>query len=147
MNTETQKANVHIALYCHFLFGLGHISRTAAIANAIVGHYPGSACTIFTDQMRDVDFFIHPDVDIIELPRVSTPTTEINEEITQRSDKIISFLEKTSVSVFLTDHLPFGVYGELIKVLRQNIIRNWGIQFVLGLPYPRLKKLSLRIRI
>ena len=141
MNTETQKAKVHIALYCHFLFGLGHISRTAAIANAIVGHYPGSACTIFTDQMRDVDFFIHPDVDIIELPRVSTPTTEINEEITQRSDKITSFLEKTSVSVFLTDHLPFGVYGELIKVLRQNIIRNWGIQFVLGLPYPQTEEI------
>ncbi len=91
MNTETQKANVHIALYCHFLFGLGHISRTAAIANAIVGHYPGSACTIFTDQMRDVDFFIHPDVDIIELPRVSTPknrksyNTKISTEI--RSSK------------------------------------------------------------
>jgi predicted glycosyltransferase len=122
------KPKAHIAFYCHFLFGLGHISRTTAIANALLENYPDSACTIFTDEMRDVDFFIHSHVDIIELPRVSAPTTEINEEITRRSDKIISFLDKHTVSVFLTDHLPFGVYGELIKVLRQNIVRNWNIR-------------------
>ena len=141
MGVKTQELNVHIAFYCHFLFGLGHLSRTMAIANALVDNYPESGCTVFTDPIKDVDFFIHPQINIIELPPCSTPTTEINEEIIQRSDKIISFLDKQQVSVFLTDHLPFGVFGELIKVLRQNIIRNWNIQFVLGLPYPHTENI------
>lgn len=129
----------HLVFYSHYHYGLGHVSRTTAIINAVLEQDPNVMCTLLTDPLHKVDFYIHPDIEIIELPQVprnSKDFTLIRAKILERTEEIITYFNTHSVAVFLSDHVPFGVYGELTDVFKNIRQQKQHTQCVLGVPYP-----------
>ncbi|WP_299676721.1 ChbG/HpnK family deacetylase [uncultured Dokdonia sp.] len=137
----------HLAFYSHFHFGLGHVSRTTAIINAVVEQDPDITCTLFADPLNKVDFFIHPNIQIVELPKVPVDLhdfTLIRTKIMERTQIIVSYFENHSIDVFLTDHMPYGMYDEFIDLFKKTIKNKWHTQFILGVPYPFHKRFAPR---
>ncbi|WP_299210432.1 ChbG/HpnK family deacetylase [uncultured Dokdonia sp.] len=137
----------HLVFYSHYHYGLGHVSRTTAIINAVLEQDPNVTCTLLTDTLHKVDFYIHPDIEIVELPKVprnSKDFTLIRTKILERTEKIIAYFNTHTVDVFLSDHIPFGVYGELTDVFKNILRKKQHTQCVLGVPYPHTKGLIPR---
>lgn len=133
---------LRILFYCHNLFGLGHLARSQRIAEAALDQ-GGCECRIITgcrflDQLR-----LDPRIGIQRLPPVQQDEVGrfvalepgLEDVVRHRADRIESFCRRWRPHAVVVDHLPLGLGGELVQLLRAARKEAWPARFIWGLPY------------
>lgn len=127
--------------YCHNVVGLGHIIRSARIAEAAVEIEDNECCIITGCRCLDL-IPIDSRIRVVALPPVQLSSggrfTAVDGEdddpvMELRSRQIEEFARNWSPDVALVDHNPLGLGGELIATLRAARRENWRTRFVWGL--------------
>ncbi len=144
MNTRVQPSGhpPRFLFYSHDTFGLGHLRRSRAIAEALGSAFPGSSALILTGSPVAGRFTFPPGVDHIRMPGV-VKTTEaeyvsesLNLDIEQttalRTSVILAAAETFDPDLVIVDKEPAGFRGELITTL-QALKRMGRAKLVLGI--------------
>ena len=139
MNHETSP--MRILIYCHDIFGLGHLSRSLAIAHGITNHYPQASVLILTGSPVAGNFRFGDRVEFIRIPGVVRPVGKnfeprklqigIKEVFAIRSALIEQTAEKFDPHLFLVDTKPTGLDDEILPAL--ELLRKKGCKLILGL--------------
>lgn len=114
--------------YSHDGYGLGHLRRNSNIAGKFVKDALGSSVLMITGCPSGNPLFLPKGVDFIKIPSVIKVDTGIYAPLSLRigrqkakairSSTIKSAVEQFKPHVFLVDHVPAGIYGELLPTLR-----------------------------
>jgi len=116
-------------IYSHDGLGLGHLRRNTTIAKHFIGELPGSSVLMLVGCPLGA-FFPLPSagIDLIKLPSIvkidtgvwnSRTLTNIDPKIRDiRASTIQNVARILKPDLFLVDHVPIGVWGELIPTLR-----------------------------
>ena len=136
-------APLSVMMYSHDSIGLGHVRRNANIATRLVQENPnvnvlmlvGSPAGVFFDLPSGVDFIKLPSVVKVESDKWESGKLRINRDQARdlRANLILRAVELFKPRFFLVDHVPTGVWGELLPTL--EMLRNdpSGPKAVLGL--------------
>ena len=131
-----------ILFYSHDTFGLGHLRRSRAIAEALVSTFDDSSALILTGSPVAGRFTFPPGVDHIRMPGV-VKTTEaeyvsesLNMDIEQttalRASVILAAAVTFNPDLIIVDKEPAGFRGELTTTL--EILKEMGrAKMVLGI--------------
>ena len=129
--------------YSHDGYGLGHLRRNCNIAGIFVEQVLGSSVLMITGCPAGNPLFLPRGVDFIKLPSVIKVDTgsyvplglRIGRQKAKaiRSSTIKSAVGQFKPHVFLVDHVPAGVYGELLPTLRMLGAEDDPPAIVLGL--------------
>lgn len=144
MHTRVQSTGrpPRFLFYSHDTFGLGHLRRSRAIAEALVSAFPASSALILTGSPVAGRFTFPQGVDHIRMPGV-VKTTEaeyvsesLNLDIEQttalRTSVIMAAAETFNPDLVIVDKEPAGFRGELTTTL--EILKRMGrAKFVLGI--------------
>lgn len=131
-----------VLLYSHDTFGLGHLRRSRAIAEALASAFDGLSALILTGSPVAGRFTFPPGVDHIRMPGVvKTPEGQyvseslcmgIEQTTTLRASVIEAATSDFDPDMIIVDKEPTGFRGELIKTL--EIMKNTGrARLVLGI--------------
>lgn len=135
-----------VALYCHNLWGLGHIARSVRIADA-AAEVLGADCTIVTGcrclNARGLHIGSH--IHIESLPpaqfdnvgrffEYGNPSNTMI--LQQRGRQILEFMKRWQPDAVVVDNLPLGLGGEMIDTLETANREDWQTRFFWGMPYP-----------
>ncbi len=132
-----------VMMYSPDSIGLGHVRRNSAIATAFIRHNPEAAVVLLVGSGAGAFFALPKGVDSIKLPSVQKVAAEdwvprslnlpVPETYELRSNLIREAVETLRPNILLVDHLPLGVWNELLPTFRA--IRDFGLQtrVVLGL--------------
>jgi len=133
--------STRLVTYSHDGFGLGHLRRTLDIARWVVRDVPESNVLMLIGCPSASLFALPPGIDYIKIPSIIKVDTEIwhmrNLRIDQKKGKALraSIIQKATEVLdpqfFLVDHIPAGVWGELVPTL--EVLRRRGVTKVLGL--------------
>jgi predicted glycosyltransferase len=131
-----------IMLYSHDTFGLGHLRRSRALANAITAADPDSSALILTGSPVAGRFTFPRRVDHIRLPGVTkrsdgsyvstTLGMDIETTTNLRAGLIRSAIQEYSPDILIVDKEPTGFRSELMPSL-EDLARKGGTRVVLGL--------------
>lgn len=131
-------------LYCHNVFGLGHVVRSLHIARALLRQ---GRCQIrlvtgcrFLDRLR-----VPPQIDVVPLPPLrSTESGRLQpvgggsagRTLQDRSRRIEAEIQRFRPQVVLVDHNPLGLLGELARTLDGESTARfvWGVRDIWGKP-------------
>lgn len=135
-----QRRKTRLLLYCHNAVGLGHIIRTTRIA-AAAAEADDCECRIITGCrfLRSVPLDPRvraeelPAVRIVEGGRIVPAEGDDSRVMESRAERIEEFTRAWAPDVFLADHTPTGLGGELIRTLRAARREAWPTRFVWGL--------------
>jgi predicted glycosyltransferase len=126
--------------YSHDTFGLGHLRRTRAIANALAGAHPGLSVIIISGSPVIGSFEYGNGVDYVRVPGVvkqpngdySTMNLKVDlDEAVRLREAIIRETASTfSPDLLIVDKEPAGFRGELLPTL--DMLRQRGARIVLG---------------
>lgn len=130
-----------VLMYSHDTFGLGHIRRTRAIANALVGASDDVSVLIISGSPLAGSFNFAPGIDFVHVPSVTKAETGQYASATLRLDldevtalRAALIRETASVfrpDVFVADKEPTGFRGELLPTL--DLLTATGARRVLGI--------------
>jgi len=133
--------NVHILMYSHDTFGLGHLRRCRAIAHSLVENFKGVSILIITGSQFAGAFNFSARVDFVKIPSViklyNGQYTSIDQHIdlTDTLQMRQSIIQHTAESfqpdIMIVDKEPLGLRGEMLPTLRY--LREQGCRLVLGL--------------
>ncbi|MHB8596408.1 MAG: glycosyltransferase family protein [Ktedonobacteraceae bacterium] len=133
----------HFLLYCHDTFGLGHIRRTLSLAASFTSLLPNAEVLIVTGSPLAHAFTLPPHVDYIKLPAVTKMgngtyrALHLDMEFATirdlRATMLRDIAEAYMPDVFLVDHAPQGVKGEVLPTLAMLRASNPACLRVLGL--------------
>lgn len=129
-------------LYSHDTFGLGHLRRSRALAEAITRADPTASALILTGSPVAGRFTFPPRVDHVRLPGVTklrdgsyvsqTMGMDIEQTTDLRAGLIKATAEQYEPDVLIVDKEPTGFRGELLQTL--NLLADRGrARLVLGL--------------
>ena len=129
-------------LYSHDTFGLGHLRRSRALAQAITGAIGDASALILTGSPVAGRFDFPRRVDHVRLPGVTklqdgsyvsqTLGMDLEETTELRAGLIRSTAEQYEPDMLIVDKEPTGFRGELMPTLR--MLRDEGrARLVLGL--------------
>lgn len=114
--------------YSHDGYGLGHLKRTSNIAARFVQDAPGSTALMLTGCPIGNVSLLPEGVDFIKLPSVIKIGTGVyapaglrigrHKVKAIRASTILSAVTEFKPRLLLVDHLPTGIYGELLPSLR-----------------------------
>lgn len=131
-----------IMLYSHDTFGLGHLRRSRAIAQALTAANPTASALIVTGSPVAGRFDFSRRVDHIRLPGVTklkdgsyvsqTLGLDIEETTELRAGIIRATAEKFQPDVLIVDKEPTGLRGELLPTL-EHLLDAGRSRLVLGL--------------
>ena len=134
-------ASARVMLYSHDTFGLGHIRRTRAIANAIEAAYEGTSILIASGSPLTGSFHFRPGIDFVRFPGVikhddggyasANLHLSLEETTALRATIIRSAAEAFRPDVFIADKEPVGFCGELLPTL--DLLERLGTHCVAGL--------------
>jgi predicted glycosyltransferase len=126
--------------YSHDTFGLGHLRRTRAIANALVQAHPGLSVIIISGSPVIGSFEYGNGVDYVRVPGVvkqpngdySTMNlkVDLDEAVRLREAVIRETASCFSPELLIVDKEPAGFRGELLPTL--DMLRQRGAHIVLG---------------
>ena len=135
------EAGARVLIYSHDTFGLGHLRRSRAIANAIVGEWPDASVIIISGSPVIGNFEFGSGVDYIRIPGVTKlpdgdyRTLNLNVSLDQavglRQAIILRAAETFRPNIFLVDKEPTGFRGEVLPAL--EYLRGAGCHLVLGI--------------
>ena len=144
MRDGVQQANraPHILLYSHDTFGLGHLRRSRAIAEALVSSLEGSSALILTGSPVAGRFTFLPGVDHIRMPGVvktidaeyvsESLNLDIEQTTALRASVILAAAVTFNPDLLIVDKEPAGFRGELTTTL--EILKEMGrAKIVLGI--------------
>ena len=131
-----------ILLYSHDTYGLGHFRRNSAIAHAIRRHEPGVNLVMLTGSALAGEWHLPDSVELVRMPGVVKFGPEeyrplapisMSQLRAERVGLICSTLLRVRPDVFLVDHAPLGMKGELRLPLQMTHDVLLETRVVLGL--------------
>lgn len=130
-----------VLIYSHDTFGLGHLRRSRAIANAIVGESPDASVVIISGSPVIGNFEFGSGVDYIRIPGVTklpdgdyrslNLNVELDEAVGLREALILQTAKAFRPDVFIVDKEPTGFRGEVVPAL--DYLQAAGCRLVLGI--------------
>ena len=121
------RAPLSVMMYSHDSIGLGHVRRNANIAKRLVQENPDVNVLMLVGSPAGVYFDLPSRIDFIKLPSVvkdqsgsfESGKLRIGQEEARdlRANLIQRSVELFKPRFFLVDHVPTGVWGELIPTL------------------------------
>jgi predicted glycosyltransferase len=116
-----------VMMYSHDGIGLGHMRRNANIATQFVRRLPDASVLMVGSAPTGLLFRVPPGVDFLKLPSIVKVGTNhweprslrvgSNELCNLRAHLIQSAAERYEPHLMIVDHLPAGVWGELLPTL------------------------------
>ncbi|MEE7490077.1 glycosyltransferase family protein [Methylobacterium oryzae] len=141
MRLDEASSAPRVLIYSHDTFGLGHLRRSRAIANAIVACNRGARAMIVSGSPVVDRFAFAPGVRTVRLPPVTKfadggyasldGATPLARTVEQRSAIIAQACIAFRPDLLIVDKEPAGFHGELLPVLEHAAERD--IRLVLGL--------------
>lgn len=134
--------DVRVAFYSHDSFGLGHLRRNLALAAALRERVPGAQALLVTGSPRALSFDLPDSVEVVKLPSVTK--NEAGEYVTRQFDipleetlrvrkaRIREAVLSFDPDLFVVDHSPVGLKGELLPLLG-DLRHRTDTELVLGL--------------
>ncbi len=129
--------------YSHDTYGLGHLRRTTLLATGVVNADPTNEALIITGSPQAQAFHLPPRVETIKLPTATKNSSGGYEPrkmlcgmeslVHLRTDLIQAAVRRYQPDVFVVDHAPQGMAGELLPVLDYASQAPEGPRLVLGL--------------
>ena len=136
-----RRAAARVLIYSHDTFGLGHLRRSRAIANALVAEDPDASVLILSGSPVIGSFEFGSGVDYVRVPGVTKlPDGEyrslnlhvpIDEAVRLREAIILRTAETFRPDLFIVDKEPTGFRGEIVAALER--LRAEGCRLVLGI--------------
>ena len=133
--------NVHILMYSHDTFGLGHLRRCRAIAHSLVENFKGVSILIITGSQIAGAFNFSARVDFVKIPSVIKlyngeytsidKHIDLTETLQMRQSIIQHTAESFQPDIMIVDKEPLGLRGEMLPTLKY--LRDRGCRLVLGL--------------
>jgi predicted glycosyltransferase len=130
-----------VLIYSHDTFGLGHLRRSRAIANAIVEERPETSVVIISGSPVIGNFEFGSGVDYIRIPGVTklpdgdyrclNLNVGLDEAVGLRQDLILQAVKSFKPDVFIVDKEPTGFRGEVLPALAY--LKGSGCHLVLGI--------------
>src|SRR5213594_2231510 len=127
-HSEIEPERLSLMTYSHDGYGLGHLRRTSNIAARFVREMPGSTVLMLTGCPSGAPFLLPKGVDFIKVPSVIKVDTgayipsglRIGRQKAKaiRSSTVKSAVSQFKPQLFLVDHVPAGIYGELLPTLQ-----------------------------
>lgn len=143
MSPARRSAARTLLLYAHDTFGLGHLRRSLAIARHVVSTRPGTQVVLMTGSPVADRLDIPTGVQVVPLPPVVKTGVDTYEprqagasiEVVRalRSAIMRDVARRFRPDVFLVDHAPQGMQGELRVVFSDLARRSPHTRIVLGL--------------
>jgi predicted glycosyltransferase/nucleoside-diphosphate-sugar epimerase len=137
---ESRASNV--VLYSHDTYGLGHLRRNLAIAQAVIRRSPSTKIVMLTGSAVADGWRLPDSVELVRMPTVvkigpdDYQPAEIRSMSSLRAERagiIASTLMRVRPQSFLVDHAPLGMKGELslaFELLKEQLPQT---RVVLGL--------------
>ena len=133
--------HVHVLMYSHDTFGLGHLRRCRTIAHALVERFKGLNVLIVSGSPVAGAFEFRARVDFVKVPSVVklpdgdyaalSRHVDLQETLELRASIIRRTAESFQPDIFIVDKEPLGLRGELKPTL--NYLKTQKCQLVLGL--------------
>jgi predicted glycosyltransferase len=130
-----------VLIYSHDTFGLGHLRRSRAIANALVDEQPGISVIILSGSPVIGNFEFGSGVDYVRVPGVTklpdgdyrslNLNLSLDEAVALRSAIILKTAEMFRPDLLIVDKEPTGFRGELMPALAR--LSDYGCRLVLGI--------------
>jgi len=140
---ETDGNSTCVMTYSHDGFGLGHLRRNTTIASVLARQVPDSSVLMLIGCPSGAVFKLPTGVDFIKLPSVIKRNTGVWLPLRLRIGlektkalRVATIQEAVSVfhpQVLLVDHVPVGIWGELLPSLQMLKRRSDAPRIVLGL--------------
>jgi predicted glycosyltransferase len=138
-----QSTELRMMTYSHDGYGLGHLRRNCTIATSLVKEMPHSTVLMLVGCPVGAFFELPPRVDFVKVPSIIKVAAGeykplglgVSWEQTKalRSSIIATTAEMFQPDVFLVDHVPTGVWGELLPTLRMLKDRGNQTTIILGI--------------
>jgi predicted glycosyltransferase len=131
-----------ITLYSHDTYGLGHLRRNLAIAHGLLERAPDLQVTLLTGSQLASRWVGSNRIAVVQLPPAVKVGVEAYEPAAPRSLSglqaeragiVASTLARLRPDVFLVDHAPLGMKGELRLALEMATEQLPATRLVLGL--------------
>ncbi len=116
-----------ILMYSHDSYGLGHLRRTLALAEAFVAHNPGMGVLILTGSTVSSAFRMSQGIDIVKLPSAVKVSNGVYKPSrlpvtferlrNLRSGLILNAAESFDPDAFIVDKVPLGMKREVSRTL------------------------------
>src|SRR3954452_8285540 len=130
-----------VLIYSHDTFGLGHLRRSRAIANALVEERPGVSVIIISGSPVIGSFEFGSGVDYVRIPGVTklpdgdyrslNLNVSIDAAVHLRQSVILQTAEAFRPDFFIVDKEPTGFRGEVVPALER--LQGQGCRLVLGI--------------
>ena len=130
-----------VLIYSHDTFGLGHLRRSRAIANAIVAEWPDASVVIISGSPVIGNFEFAHGVDYVRIPGVTklpdgdyrslNLNLALEGAVSLRRDLILQAVKSFQPDVFIVDKEPTGFRGEILPAL--DFLKHRGCRLVLGI--------------
>lgn len=130
-----------VLVYSHDTFGLGHLRRSRAIANALVEGWPNSSVVIISGSPVIGNFDFGSGVDYIRIPGVTklpdgdyrslNLNVSLDAAVGLRQALILQAAQTFRPDVMIVDKEPTGFRGEVLPAL--EYLRSQGCRLVLGI--------------
>jgi len=134
-------SDARVLLYSHDTFGLGHLRRCRAIANALVEAYGGLQVLIISGAPIAGAFDYRARVDFVKIPSVIklrngeytslAEHVDLSDTLKMRRAMILETARSFQPDVFIVDKEPMGLHGEVEDTL--DWLKGQGTRLVLGL--------------
>lgn len=133
-------SGARVLIYSHDTFGLGHLRRSRAIANALVAAAPGTSILIISGSPVIGNFEFGPGVDYVRVPGVTKQadgdytSLNLSIDIDEATALRAAIIRETAASfqpdLFIVDKEPAGFRGEMVPAL--EYLSGRGCRIVLG---------------
>ena len=146
----TSRGTSRVVIYSHDTYGLGHLRRNIALAEALVRSSKQMRIVIVTGSRVASSFEVPSQIELVELPPVVKVGTdqyqaygiEIPISLIKRARAaiIIDVIKRFSPEIFYVDHSPLGMGQELrgvldfLKTERPSILRFIGLRDIIDSP-------------
>jgi predicted glycosyltransferase len=138
---KDRSQGARVLIYSHDTFGLGHLRRSRAIANAIVARWPDASVVIISGSPVIGNFEFGSGVDYIRIPGVTklpdgdyrslNLNMSLDSAVGLRQAIILRAAEVFQPDVLIVDKEPTGFRGEVLPALEH--LKNRGCRLVLGI--------------
>lgn len=132
-----------ILLYAHDTYGLGHLRRNLNIADHLLRAHPGLQIVLMSGSSVTERFALPVGLSVVQLPPVVKVGPELYQPRDPRFDLRLVRRARTAImadvarrlrpDVFLVDHAPQGMRGELLPVFAALREASPATRIVLGL--------------
>lgn len=137
---EDEASTLRVLIYSHDTFGLGHLRRSRAIANALVAASPQARVVIVSGSPVVDRYAFGRGVRTVRLPAVnklpdgsyvSGGVAPLAETVADRTGILLRTADAFRPHVVIVDKEPAGFQGEMLPLLEREAAR--GTRLVLGL--------------